>query len=74
MTYLVLDKHGRQICECAALQDAVMMVGFDETRTVVTKKQAVEPTTVTTSATEVSTLELTGQKILDMSKETPFNP
>ena len=74
MTYLIIDKHGNQVCECADPMDAVMMVGFDEARTVVIRDPPIEPTTVNAKATEISVPELTGQKILDMSKETPFNP
>ena len=68
MTYLIIDKHGKQVCECADPMDAVMMVSFDETRTVVIRDPPIEPTTVNAKATDVTQLQL------PQSEQQPFTP
>ena len=68
MSYLIIDKHGNNICECADPMDAVMMVGFDPTRTVAIRDPTVEPTTVNTDAFDVTQLQL------PQSEQQPFTP
>ena len=74
MSYLIIDKLGNQICECADYMDAMMMLGFDYTRTVKVKDPELDPYTVLVNAETLKPHELVAQKILAENQAEPFNP
>ena len=70
--YSVFDKHGRKIADCASIQDAIMLVEFDSTRTYRQIKH-INPETVNVPHVRLADdLQLAAQQILPQSELEPF--
>ncbi len=69
--YSVFDKNGKKIADCASVQDAMMMVGFDSTRTYRQVKH-INPETVNVPHVRLADdLQLAAQQILPQSELEP---
>ncbi len=70
--YSVFNKHGRKIADCSSIQDAIMLVQFDTTRTYRQVKY-INPETVNVPHVRLADdLQLAAQKILPQSELEPF--
>ena len=70
--YSVFDRDGKKIVDCNSIQDAIMLVEFDNTRTYRQIKN-INPETVNVSCIKLADdLQLSEQKILPQSELEPF--
>lgn len=70
--YSVFDKNGKKIADCANIQDAIMLVELNSTRTYRQIKY-INPETVNVPHIRLADdLQLTAQQILSQSELEPF--
>ena len=70
--YSVFDKNGKKIVDCASIQDAIMMVEFDSTRTY-RQVKSLNPETVNVPHIRLDDdFQLPAQQILPQSELEPF--
>ena len=70
--YSVFDKNGKKIADCASIQDAIMLVEFDSTRTYRQVKN-LNPETINVPHVRLEDdLQLPSQQILPQSELEPF--
>lgn len=70
--YSVFDRNGKKIADCASVQDAIMLVEFDSTRTYRQIKH-INPETVNVPHIRLADdFQLAAQQILPQSELEPF--
>ena len=70
--YSVFDKNGKKIADCASIQDAIMLVEFDSTRTYRQVKYLNPQTIDVPHIRMADDLQLPAQQILPQSELEPF--